>query len=328
MDQPLPKRRISVWWKLILLVILLGFGGIGGYKLFEKGRDVGCFLLEDDVVPVEITPFRSDHLRLIALGDTGTGNEDQRKVAEGMAKICEQSGCDLVLLLGDNFYPDGVNSTVDPQFKSKFELVYQKLNIPFFVVLGNHDVRQNALSQLIYSLKSTSWRMPNYEYSFKTSDVRFYGLNTNCPFSAERLRKKLNQDDAEQSVNAGKSPWTIAFGHHSVYSNGTHGDTDILTRNFWNWFLSDRVDLYLSGHNHNLAHLQPANSATDFIVSGAGGAHYRSTSEREKLNNSVALNKHTYNDSGFVWLDITKEKLQIRFHDSSGNIIYEFVKSR
>jgi len=173
----LPKRRISVWWKLILLVILLGFGGIGGYKLFEKGRDVGCFLLEDDVVPVEITPFRSDHLRLIALGDTGTGNEDQRKVAEGMAKICEQSGCDLVLLLGDNFYPDGVNSTVDPQFKSKFELVYQKLNLPFFAVLGNHDVRQNALSQLIYSLKSVMSSGSMDLDQFSAAKVELLGRN-------------------------------------------------------------------------------------------------------------------------------------------------------
>ena len=86
--------------------------------------------------------------------------------------------------------------------------------------------------------------------------------------------------------------------------------------------------LYLPVHNHNLAHLQSETSATDYVISGAGGAHYRSASEREKLNKSVALNKYTYNDTGFVWLDITSEKLQIRFHDSSGNVIYEYSKSR
>ena len=328
MTRTAPKKRILVWWKLILFITFLGTSCTVGYKLYEKGSDVGCFLLENDIVPVEITQFREDHLQLIAIGDTGTGNEDQFEVAQGMAKVCKESGCDLVLLLGDNFYPNGVNSIEDPQFNTKFEQVYQNLNMPFYAVLGNHDVKQDVLSQLIYSLKSSIWRMPNYEYSFKTVDARFFGLNTNCPFSSERLRKKLNQDDAEIEANSEKSPWTIAFGHHSIYSNGTHGDADLLRRSYWNWFLEGRVDLYLAGHNHHLAHLQSKTSATDYVISGAGGKHYRSDSEREKLNKSVALNKYTYNDTGFVWLDITSEKLQMRFHDSSGNVIYEYSKSR
>ena len=323
-----PIKRILVWWKLILFIIFLGTSCTVGYKLYEKGSDVGCFPLENDIVPVEITQFREDHLQLIAIGDTGTGNEDQFEVAQGMAKVCNESGCDLVLLLGDNFYPNGVNSIEDPQFNTKFEQVYQNLNMPFYAVLGNHDVKQDVLSQLIYSLKSSIWHMPNYEYSFKTVDARFFGLNTNCPFYSERLRKKLNQDDAELEANSEKRPWTIAFGHHSIYSNGTHGDVDLLRRSYWNWFLEGRVDLYLAGHNHHLAHLQSKTSATDYVISGAGGKHYRSDSEREKLNKSVALNKYTYNDTGFVWLDITSEKLQMRFHDSSGNVIYEYSKSR
>ena len=135
------------------------------------------------IVRSDITPFREDRLQLIALGDTGTGNNDQFEVSQGMAKVCEESGCDLVLLLGDNFYPSGVVSVDDQQFKTKFEEVYGNIKIPFFVVLGNHDVKLDALSQVIYSLMSSTWRMPNYEYSFKTEEVRLFGLNTNCPFA-------------------------------------------------------------------------------------------------------------------------------------------------
>ena len=88
------------------------------------------------------------------------------------------------------------------------------------------------------------------------------------------------------------------------------------------------MDLYLAAHNHNLAHLQSKTSATDYDISGAGGALYRSIREREMLNKSAALNNYTYNDTGFVWLDIPREKLLIRFHDSSSNVIYEYSKSR
>ena len=328
MNKPISKRRISVWLKLIIAFILLGVGFAGGFKLYEKGNKAGCFSLEDDIVPVEITPISEDHLQVIVLGDTGTGNEDQLKVADGMAKVCDQAGCDFVLLLGDNFYPNGVKSILDKQFYTKFEQVYNKIKKPFFAVLGNHDVKQNAFAQTMYSLRSDYWRMPNYEYSFETAQARFYGLNTNCPFSFERLRNNLNRNDAELKANADKLPWTIAFGHHSVYSNGTHGDVDILTRGYWNWILEGRVDLYLSAHNHHLSHLQYDTSSIDYVISGAGGANYRLASERKKLNKSVAFNKYTYNDTGFVWMDITSKKLQIRFHDYSGKVIYEYIKTR
>jgi hypothetical protein len=46
------KKTISRWWKLILYILLLGFSGFGGYKLYEKGSDVGCFQLKNDVLPV------------------------------------------------------------------------------------------------------------------------------------------------------------------------------------------------------------------------------------------------------------------------------------
>ena len=66
-------------------------------------------------------------------------------------------------------------------------------------------MKQDALSQVIYSLMSSTWRMPNYEYSFKTEDVRFFGLNTNCPFASERLRRKINQDDMLYANNKEKT---------------------------------------------------------------------------------------------------------------------------
>ena len=96
MNKTIPKKLISVWLKLIIAFLLLGVGFAGGFKLYEKGNDAGCFPMEDDIVPVEITPLRADHLRVIVLGDTGTGDADQLKVADGMAKVCDQAGCDFI----------------------------------------------------------------------------------------------------------------------------------------------------------------------------------------------------------------------------------------
>jgi predicted phosphodiesterase len=328
MEQIISKRRLRFWFKLILMILLLGGGITGGYKLHELGSKVGCFQLPENVVPINIKLLNSDTIRFIALGDTGTGDEEQHKVANGMAQVCKSSGCDMVLMLGDNFYDDGLKSYMDTQFESKFVNVYNEINKPFFAVLGNHDIRWDALSQVMHSIDSDKWRMPNYEYSFKTETARFFGINTSCPFSSERLRNYLDIDDSEYAKDEAARPWTIAFGHHSVFSNGTHGDTDFFTRLYWDWFLEGRVDLYLSGHNHHLAHLQHGNIPTEYVVSGAGAKHYRSASERERLNKSEALSKFTYNDTGFVWIEISSHKLYFSMHDSDGNVLYEYTKTR
>lgn len=327
------SRDISIWkinlkWNLFILIIALGIGTYIGYKLLKKTYKHGCYQLKNDVLPINLKPYSSEHTQFIAVGDVGTGNDDQLEVSNAMAKVCEKSGCDLVLLLGDNFYPSGVNSPTDPQFESKFEMVYQKLKIPFFVVLGNHDVKQDALSQVMYSLKSDYWKMPNFQYDFMTMNATFYGVNTNCPLGFEMLRRDINQEKIVYKSNKKNVPWKIVFGHHSVYSNGTHGDSNILVRSFWSWFLEDKIDLYLAGHNHNLAHFKIDNSNIDYVISGAGGANYRSTDERRNLTESEANNLFTFNDIGFVWFDITFKKLLMRFYDSNGNVLYEYTKTK
>ena len=326
MGSTIDKFSIKFRFKLLILFAVLLTGMYAGYQLYEKGDKLGCFQLAEDVVPISISAFRADRLQLIAIGDTGTGNKDQKLVAAGMAKVCEQMGCDLILLLGDNIYPDGVQSIHDQQFYSKFEHIYSKIDKPFYAVLGNHDVKQDALSQVLYTLISDKWRMPNYEYIIKTDVADLYALNTNCPLSFASFEDKLSQNKTESSTK----PWVIAFAHHSIYSNGTHGDTNILTRLYWELFLEEKVDLYLAGHNHNLAHFKYDNSGTDHIISGAGGNHYRSDSEQEKLkgSSSSASNLFTHNDTGFVWLEINKNKLHLSFHDSTGNTLYEHTKSR
>ena len=51
--------------------------------------------------------------------------------------------------------------------------------------------------------------------------------------------------------NSGK-PWNVVFGHHPVYSQGSHGDTDLVQQFIWNVLFEQEVDFYLSGHDHHL----------------------------------------------------------------------------
>ena len=63
MEKHILKKRNSVWLKLIVAIIVLVIGSAGGFKLYEVGNKVGCFPLEDDIVPVEISPYSEDNLQ-------------------------------------------------------------------------------------------------------------------------------------------------------------------------------------------------------------------------------------------------------------------------
>ena len=78
-------------------------------------------------------------VNFIALGDFGTGKEKQYAVAEGIRQVCQQKRCDFAIGLGDNIYPEGPTTVDDPQFIDKFEKPYQNINLPFYMVQGNHD---------------------------------------------------------------------------------------------------------------------------------------------------------------------------------------------
>jgi hypothetical protein len=62
-------------------------------------------------------------VRFAVLGDTGEGNTAQYDVGRAIKTICDRAGgCDFALLLGDNIYDDGVTSTTDSQWQTKFEI--------------------------------------------------------------------------------------------------------------------------------------------------------------------------------------------------------------
>ena len=109
-------------------------------------------------------------LDFIVVGDWGRqGEYHQKTVANQMANAAISLDLDFVISTGDNFYPDGVASTVDPLWKSSFEDVYKHFSLQkkWYSVLGNHDYRGNPEAQIEYSKVSRRWQMPARYFSKK-----------------------------------------------------------------------------------------------------------------------------------------------------------------
>jgi len=186
-------------------------------------------------------------VRFVVLGDTGEGNESQKKVAEQIRVKCAAAGCDLALLLGDNIYNAGVESTLDAQWAEKFEIPFANVDLPFYAVLGNHDNGgfltqflgdtfggagaefERGDYQVAYTQLSTKWKMPGRTYDFALGPAHFFALDTNDMVwsygnAGAEARAQWQVDTLPGRIDAATETWRIAFGHHPFISNGTHGN--------------------------------------------------------------------------------------------------------
>lgn len=308
--------RTLLFFGIALLVV--GFGGWNGFRSHQYLSKKGCFPLASDAIAIDLEPIET--IRFIAVGDVGTANADQKRVAVGMEKVCDALQCDFILLLGDNFMENGVTSLQDPLFQKTFASVYEGLERPFIPILGNHDVRSSVLAQVAYSFENPQWQMPNYAYQFEVGPARFFGINTNCNIFGW-LPLNLQLDPPSEK-------WKFVYGHHAIYSSGVHGDNEWQVRWFWKNFLQMAVDFYLSGHNHHLEHLKKSGDDTEYIVSGAGGSHYRSAKNRAASKTSEAHRQFVYQDNGFVWFEVTTSQVQVKYFDAAGTELYRFHKKK
>ena len=83
-------------------------------------------------------PNKSDSVKFLAIGDTGTGTSKQYELANLMVQYRSLFNYDFAIMMGDNLY--GGEEPGD--FKKKFEDVYKPLTdagVKFYATLGNHD---------------------------------------------------------------------------------------------------------------------------------------------------------------------------------------------
>ncbi len=294
-------------WELIGVSALVSCATLVLKKSFRNALEVRA--CPQYAVPENSNPqitFNKKEIRVLLLGDTGSGNEFQKKVACQAEATCREKGCDFAILLGDNFIQDGVTDVHDPQWKSKFEDMYS-LEIPFYAILGNHDLKGNWRAQIDYTELSKRWRMPANNYEIQAGPVLFQAINTTC--TVKTLTRLLKKKSA---------PWRVALGHHPIISSGRHGGMIKLERFFVN---RSGIQFFISGHNHVLEHTIDQNF--EQIISGGGGSPIEK-SKRPRLETT----RFFVEEHGYIWARFTEQKAQFEYYNASGQQIYHFERTR
>ncbi len=317
-----------IYW--IVLSILYGMNSrrnllLLPFLILLSGCDPG-YERGGELIPSS-SPYVKDagsYIEVIAYGDAGKGNEDQYTNAALMADYAGNTGffsgngnsIDFVINLGDNFYPDGVTSVDDPKWNTYFESVYayDSLKLPFYTILGNHDYYGNITAQLNYnSPDGIRWQMPSRFYKETRTiepgtTAEFYFLDTERLFYGDAEQLVWLKENLENST----ARWIIVSGHKPLYSYSKHGPNGTLITRLRPLF-DNKVDLYISGHEHDIQIIEPI-KGVNYIVNGAGGG----SRESGIADNTILAMGRT----GFVGLLMSANDLVCRVISTNDGLVY------
>src|SRR5262245_39882772 len=150
-----------------------------------------------------------NRLRFPIVGDCGTGDSDQVRIAKQMFDAHQQAAFDFAIAAGDNIYPNGSARYFTKHFEQPFAALLKE-RVNFHAVLGNHDVREGRQDQCQYPLFNMSGR--NY-YTLKHGDALldlFMLVSTDC--DAAQIGW------LEQQLKDSTASWMLAVLHHTLDS--------------------------------------------------------------------------------------------------------------
>jgi hypothetical protein len=247
-------------------------------------------------------PAGSVRLSFFALGDTGQEPvpivrtlQTQMRVARVLAAEHARRPADALLLLGDNFYPDGLRQS-DLAFRVRENVVRpycaflsldgpaspevadacppearSAVPTPLYAVLGNHDTKlpeSPRLQRESVPRFVPSWRMPpgSVEVVELLDDALVPSVSL-ILYDAAALADAGDVASLQQALVTARGPFRILVGHYPI-SEKHPGP--------WIRRALDEnevpVHLHLAGHDHNLqVGIPPGGDPGLQIVAGSGG---------------------------------------------------------
>lgn len=197
--------------------------------------------------------------RFVVLGDFGTGEVVQRRVADRLCRWRDQRPFDLVVTTGDNVYPDGAAEHFEEKFFEPYECLFSN-GVMFRATLGNHDVATDGGEP---ELSEPGFGLRGRNYVFTRAGVRFVMVDSND--------LDLGWVEAATRPRAADR-WTVVAFHHPVYSAGDgHGSTPGFAEALRPIFEENGVDLVLNGHDHVYSVTKEIRGIR-YVVTGGGGA--------------------------------------------------------
>lgn len=303
--------------------------------LFSTGLLTANWLSRAEALSLD-TNFSGPGLHLLAVGDYGSKNDSQRLVAQQMARFAKKLNqpLDAVLALGDNFY----GKLTPDRFIRDFEQMYDAaaMPCPFHACLGNHDYEfatygrtpepRKSEVELAYARENprSRWKMPAKWYALELPSagkplLKIIVLDSNLQEGALTPQEKLAQRrflEAELAKGT-TAPWLWLVCHHPLFTETTRRkDNSGLIRLLGETLKANPFSVCISGHDHNMQHLQVEGYSQNFIVSGAGGA--------SRYDVTPSCRGFSRMDLGFNHFHISPTRIHAQFINAKGECVHAF----
>jgi len=289
------------WFVVALLVlVVLSVGGV------LYGRQAVSFLTHRKGAPERTWPLEPPAepplLRVAVAGDIGEGEVEAWDTAAAMLRAGDDDPYDVLLLLGDNVYPDGDPARLpDTVFRPFGDVLDAGARL--LAIVGNHDAAGGRSLEQIRALG-----MPDLWWSESIGDVLFVGLDSN------KVGDPAQAAWLEETLRNATEPWKIVAIHESPYSAGYQGSNLDVRERFAPLFERYGVQLVLSGHDHDFQRSRAIDGVT-FLVSGAGG-RTRGTGEEDFTAASWSV-------LHFMDLGVYEDRLVLRAITQDGRVFDE-----
>lgn len=227
-------------------------GNIGGLSASDPN-----FFFTTAPAPGAIKPTR-----IWVLGDSGTANASAASVRDSYLTYTGTRATDLLLMLGDNAYENGLDSEYQAAVFNMYPTVLESTVV--WPTLGNHDTAQSTAFNDTYPYFSIFNLPKNGEagglasgsehyYSFDYANIHFICLDS---MTASRATNGAMANWLRSDLADTTREWIIAFWHHPPYTKGSHNsDTESqliqMRQNFLPILEANGVDLVLCGHSHS-----------------------------------------------------------------------------
>jgi hypothetical protein len=290
--------------------------------LLASFRDELANLPKVRVGPLAASVPVGARVRFFALGDAGTGGENQLRVAAAMERACAAGGLDGILLLGDNASPRGVLGSDDPQWQTKVLGPYSTpclSGATVYPVLGPDDYAERPSAQVLHSTVEPRWHMPNRFYS-----VTFGSLVTLVAFDSQLSEwcgreTFCTVDFMRATLRRAKTAWSFVMAHHPLASASDHG---FGYGGGWRGavlgpLVCGEADLWLAAHAHHLEHRVRPGCRVQELVSGGGGAELFGVAAGDP---SVRFAEAEH---GFLILDVGEDAYEARFVAADDRVLYQ-----
>jgi acid phosphatase type 7 len=254
----------------------------------------------------------SGPVRMLALGDPGTGYTEQSRVLKTFVEFSKLDGWapNWAMILGDNGYSSGT----DDEYQKKLFNVYRTLfaSLPYYAVIGNHDMvnyKSGGLNlpyflSFVSPTKGEAGGVPSSSskyYSYDYGDAHITVLDSE---TSDRGPNGIMARWLKSDLQSTTKDWIIVVFHHPPYTKGSH-DSDAsstlktMRANFNPIIDSYGVDLVITAHSHSYersyliqGHYELSNRLTNEMIvdksSGSSSNPYLKPVEK-KVRNSGAV---------------------------------------